>query len=241
MNPAPKHLLLISMLFLTGHCVSFGATISWNSSFESTLIDSAGNPLDQSFSFEMGTFGSFVPTSANRSDWATNWKVFDKAYLDDANGWNWQDSFFTRSVTHETDGTSSSPFANPPITLSPNVFSQDEVVYLWVYNSQTLAEGSEWALVTDGLSGLNTLNRWLIPDPSESSAISYEWHLDDAREVILGGANNVQGDGQFSANPITFNLQTAAVPEPTSALLILSALGWLGLQGRRRAPQKAIL
>jgi hypothetical protein len=236
MNSTPKRLLLLSILIVSGQSVSDGATISWNSNFDSVLIDSAGNPLDQSFSFEVGTFGAFAPTSANMSDWASNWKVFDKAYLDDPNGWNWENSFFTRTVTHEVDGTSSSPFANPPNTLSPNVFSQNEIVYLWVYNTMILAEGAEWALLTDGLSGDNTYSRWLIPDPSESSS-SYEWHLDDAREVVLGGANNVQGDGQFSANPSVFNLQTAAVPEPTSALLVLSALGWLGWPRRCRAPQ----
>jgi hypothetical protein len=238
MNSTPIKLLLLAILFVTRPSVSDGASISWNSNFQSVLIDSAGNPLEQSFSFEMGTFGGFAPTYANMSDWASNWKVFDKAYLDDPNGWNWENSFFTRSVTHEADGTSSSPFANPPNTLSPNVFSQNETVYLWVYNTKTLAEGAEWALVTDGLSGDNTYGRWLIPDPSESSA-SYEWHLDDARELVVGGANNVRGAGQFSANPSIFSLQTAAVPEPTSALLVLSALGWLGWPGRRRASQNA--
>jgi len=234
MKLAPKEFLLVVMLSLAGHCSAIGATISWNSSFDSILIDSAGNALDHSFSFEMGTFGSFVPTSENMSDWGSNWKVFDKAYLDDANGWNWEDRFFTRSVVHNSDGTSSSPFANPPFTLSPHVFAENEVVYLWVYNSKDHVSGSEWALVTDGLGGLNSYDRWLMPDPSESSSISYEWHLDDAGEVILGGANNVQGDGSFTANLSTFNLQTSAVPEPTSALLLLGALAWLGWQSQRR-------
>lgn len=229
-----KRFLFLAILGLALPCHSFGATINWNSEFDSTLIDSSGNLLDETFSFEVGTFGSFVPTADNMSDWESNWKVFDKAYLDDPNGWNSELRFFTRSVTHMIDGSSSSDFANPPHTTSPNLFAEGEVVYLWAYNSKSVQAGSEWALVTDGTAGMNTRDRWLIPDPNESSSINYEWHLDDANVVVFGGANDVQGAGQFSANPGSFHLQTAAVPEPNAALLVMGALGMLVWSTSRR-------
>lgn len=201
------------------------STVFWGSNFNDLLFDSSGNPLDSSYSFEIGTFGAFVPTYQNVDQWAANWKVIDRAFDatpwdlndPDSEGWNSTEQFFVGTVTHNTDGTSDSPDANPS-----DVFAQNEVVYLWAYNSKSIVPTSEWALVTDGSSSGDLADDWLVPDPSDTLS-SFNWQLTDANDAVIGGANGVQGPGTYSANPGSFSLQTAVVPEPGSAFLLIAA------------------
>lgn len=195
------------------------STVFWDSAFNDLLFDSNGNPLDTSFSFEIGTFGSFVPTYGNVDQWAANWKVMDRAYDPDVNGWNATEQFFVGTVDHQIDGTSSSLDANPG-----DIFAQDEIVYLWVYNSKSIVPSSEWALVTDGTSVGDSLDGadWVIPDPADTGG-SYNWHLSDANTAVIGGANDDRGPGAYNATPLDFSLQTAVVPEPGSAFLLFAA------------------
>jgi hypothetical protein len=207
------------------------ASIAWGSSFESTLINSAGTPLDASFSFELGSFGSFVPTMLNINDWSNHWKVFDRAFESDANGWGWEEDqrFFVGFATHESNGTSSSAQATPAA-----VFNEGERMYLWVYNSKDLVETSEWALITDFSANVTGGADWLFPDPSISSSVTFDIQLSDADTAIIGGVNDLRGAGDFSGGPTEFHLQTATlpIPEPSSALLLV--LSSLLLTNRRR-------
>lgn len=195
------------------------STVFWGSAFQDNLFDSKGSALDSSYSFEIGSFvAGFDPTTRHVSEWQANWKVFDRAYDPDANGWNSSFQFFVATVDHNADGTSSSPDASPL-----DVFTQGAVAYLWAYNSKSIVPGSEWALVTDGS---NTPNQWRFPNPADTAG-SYNWDLATANTAVFGGANGVRGDGTFSATPAVFSLQTAVVPEPGSALLLFVALaGW---------------
>ena len=194
------------------------ATITWGSQFNDVLLNSDGQNLDATFSFEIGTFEALIPTASNMGEWAAAWKVFDRAYQDDANGWNWVERFFTGNAIHQADGSSSSVHAQ-----SGQVFQAGEVVYLWVYNSKNIESGTEWALVSNGLAGGSTFDDWIMPDPLESVSTTYEWALVDANEVVVGGANGMRGAGEFSATPANFSIQTAAVPEPGSMLLLAGA------------------
>ncbi|MDZ4405379.1 PEP-CTERM sorting domain-containing protein [Prosthecobacter sp.] len=203
--------LVLALAWMHG---AHASTIFWGSQFNDLLFDSNGQPLDTSYSFEIGSFGSFVPTYQNVDQWEANWKVFDRAFDPDANGWNAAEQFFVGTVNHNLAGGSDSPDANPA-----DVFAQDEVAYLWVYNSKSIVPSSEWALVTDGS---NTANIWRFPDPADDSG-SYNWDLITADTPIIGGVNDMQGDGTFSVNPGTFSLQTAVVPEPGSAFLLFAA------------------
>lgn len=193
------------------------STVFWGSNFNDNLFDSTGAPLDTTYSFEIGSFGSFTPTYQNVDQWVANWKVFDRAFDPDANGWNAVDQFFVATVDHTLSGGSSSLDANPS-----DVFTQGETAYLWVYNSKTILPTSEWALVTDGISTGDTGDDWIFPDPANVLG-SFNWNLSDANSAIVGGANGVQGAGTFSTTPGVFSLQTAVVPEPGSALLLLAA------------------
>lgn len=218
--------LRTGFLVLAMMCTSAqSSTIFWGSQFQDDLYDSNGQPLNGSYSFEIGTFGAFVPTYQNISQWAANWKVIDRAFdptpLDpndgDPEGWNVIDQFFVGTVGHDTSGFSDSPDANPT-----DVFAENEKVYLWAYNSKDIVPSSEWALITDSNLVGNLSNAWLVPDPADTSG-SYDWQLADADEAVIGGVNGVQGSGGFAVTPPSFSLQTAVVPEPGSALLIFAA------------------
>ena len=193
-----------------------GSTIFWGSQFQDDLYDSNGNALDGTYSFEIGTFGAFVPTIHNIALWATNWKVIDRAFdptpLDpndgDPEGWNVNDQFFVGTVGHDTSGFSDSPDANPT-----DVFAENEKVYLWAYNSKDIVPSSEWALLTDS---------------------DFDWQLADADDAVIGGVNDVQVAGEFNATPPTFSLQTAVVPEPGSAFLLFAAFAAHFVRRNRR-------
>jgi hypothetical protein len=220
------------LLALAWMCGSASAsTVFWYSAFNDLLYDSNGQPLNGTYSFEIGTFGAFVPTYQNVDQWEANWKVFDRTFdptpLDpndgDPEGWNVLDQFFTATVGFtETPanpllGTSDSTDANPSHT-----FAMNEQVYLWAYNSKLIVPTSEWALVTDlDLLG-NVGSPWLIPDPTDALG-TYDWQLADADAAIIGGVNGIQSDGGFNATPPAFSLQTAVVPEPGSIILLLAA------------------
>lgn len=221
---------LALILALAWMCGTAGAsTLFWGSPFPGgtpLLVDSNGQPLDGSYSFEIGSFGAFVPTYQNVDQWVANWKVFDRAYdptpadpFDgDPEGWNTEFGFFAGTVDHNAAGGSDSPDANPL-----DVFAQGEKIYLWAYNSKDIVPSSEWALVTDSNLVGNNGDAWIFPDPLDPPGTSYDLQLDDADEAVIGGVNGVQGPGEYSTTPPSFSLQTAVVPEPGSALLLFAA------------------
>ncbi len=213
-----KHLCLVLLTVLGLHGGASASTLFWGSEFNDLLYNSSGQTLDTTYSFELGTFGGFIPTYQNIDQWVANWKVIDRAYDPDVNGWNATDQFFLGVVEHNTTGNSESPDANPS-----DVFVQGEKIYLWAYNSKTLEATSEWALVTDNTLAGNTGNQWVVPDPLDPPGTTYDLRLSDADASIIGGVNSVQGNGGFTANPGVFSLQMAVVPEPGSALLIGAA------------------
>lgn len=230
-------LALISAMAAASPSNALAAEVIWGSIFEDTLLNSTAsvdnpNPqstqqLDTTFSFEIGTFGGFIPTYANISDWAANWKVFDLSFAPDSNGWDTANQNFFGFAQLDTSGNSTSPDANPA-----NVFLQGERIYLWIYNSKDIVPTSEWALVTDGTLGNIGSANWVIPDPADTSG-SYELYLSEANEAVIGGVNGVRGAGGYTyanapnvTNPNTttpFTIQTAVVPEPGSLLLLCSA------------------
>jgi hypothetical protein len=77
----------------------------------------------------------------------------------------------------------------------------------------------------------------VIPTPDAGNPNSLDWDLLEANTAVIGQVNGAFGAGSFTpiVNPgggVAW-LQTAAVPEPGSALMVLIAsAGWLR---RRRA------
>ncbi|MFN0077632.1 MAG: PEP-CTERM sorting domain-containing protein [Prosthecobacter sp.] len=227
-----KLLYLILTLSLTASSLVSARTINWGSAVSSSLYDSTGAALDDSYSFELGTFGSFVPTEFNMTDWLTNWKAFDRATAPAANGWNSGVGYFTSSATLLTDGTSSEVGT---WSLPSHLFAANEQGFIWAYNTQTLAPfTTEWALFTNGFDG-NAADDWLFPSTSDQTGLPLDWRLTEATFTPFGAINDTQGPGDYSVNPGTLDLQThiTPIPEPGSALLV-ALTGGLTLLRRRR-------
>ncbi|MES2595907.1 MAG: PEP-CTERM sorting domain-containing protein [Verrucomicrobiota bacterium] len=210
---------------------ALGTSISWLDAEGDVLVNPTGTALDSSFIFEIGTFGSFVPTDANLDQWAANWKVFDRAVAGD--GWNPALGYFTSNAQLSetvTPGVGQSSF-------SAETFQSGEVAYLWVYNALDLEPTSQWALVRDSTNNGALSPSWLMPTADDNAFDSIDWDLLQADQAILGMVNGVQGGGDYTpiSNPgggVAW-LQLAAVPEPGSCLL-LGVAGLLGLWRRRR-------
>ncbi len=221
-----------ALLLLAASPPAISSTIYWGSAVNDRLYDSYGNPLDDSFIFELGTFGDFVPTDDNLDFWLENWKVLDRvSYVD--GGWDPDTGFFSSSFSLLHDGTSSNT------GVGSFVFSPGEQAYIWAYNSQTLnLETSEWALITNNSTDGNSDDDWIIPAlPLECGCgggdESLEWRLSTATQPDFGGINDAYGPGNVSDSPSSFTLQTAILPEPGGVLLLLSAASFLGLRRRR--------
>lgn len=219
-------------------------TINWGTYFDpfrttSLLFDSDGNPLDDTYVFELGTFGSFIPTESNLSDWSANWKVFDRVKLGD--GWISSSGTIGHNATLEEDFTTS----NAALSQT-TVFTPGEQAFIWAYQdasgspspSPIFSPDFEWALLTDN-DGLNG-DDWLMPSPSGHLALSLDWRIEDATFSPFGGLLDTQYDGDYSSTPGAFILQTHTnpVPEPGTALL-LALPAALGLRRRRAALRAA--
>lgn len=211
--------LLFAALLLASPAVK-GSGVGWgNAPFDSlSLYDSTGALLDDTYIFELGTFGSFVPLISNLDQWQANWKLLDLAQAPDSSGWNSAAQYFTSSFTFETDGTVQG-------LAGSSIFTTGEQAYLWVRS------GDEWALVTDNVAGVGPDNIWQLPNPADSLGQPLTWNLNSATTAIIGGVNGTQGAGEYSVDPgASMRLQTHVVPEPGSAFLILLA----GLLARLR-------
>jgi hypothetical protein len=212
-------LLILTLLCLAASPCAHARTIAWGSELDSILVDSNGVTLDASHTFELGTFGTFVPTSINIDLWLTNWKAFDRATV--PIGFNPSEGWVSSAATLEADMTSSRS------DLPQHTFTVGEQAYIMVYDSLALSDpATELALITDA--------SWLMPTSDTHSPDTRDWRINAAGTAVFGGLNNIQGPGQYGVNPNAFVLQThnspSPIPEPGSALLLTS----LGLMFRRR-------
>jgi len=214
-------LLLGLLLVVSVPAPAVARTIDWGNAVGDSLVSSTGAALDNGFTFELGSFGTFIPTQFNLEDWAANWKVFDRAQT--PNDWNSALGFFNSTATLEEGGVSSEA---PP--LSPFIFEEDEQAYIWVYNTQTMAFGyTEWALLTDA-------DGWTFPAPGGKTDLPLEWRVSTADTLIYGGLQGVQGPGGYTADPLGYEIQThSVVPEPSGLMLVFAA-GALRVLRRRR-------
>ncbi len=228
-RPNLKALAIAASLLLGTAVSSHARTITWGSAVEDTLLYSAGGSLGDDVVFQLGSFGTgFVPDTSNMSQWAPNWKVFDQAIAPSSSGWNSADGFVSSTATVNSDGTSSN-------SLSPFTFAEGEQAYIWAYKvDKTLANGGEWALITNDSSDGNSLDDWLFPAHADQTTLPLEWRLSNATVVVFGGLNDVQGAGDHNSNPTVFDLQLhSIVPEPGSAVLLGVAAIGIGLRRRR--------
>ena len=214
-----SHPVVLSVLLSAGLGIipAVGQTINWSSLTNSTIVESAGSPLDPSpgsYLFTLGTFDAgFDPLVSNTAEWGTRWHELDTAdysYNPDDLG------YFTSTVSLQTI----------PEAAYVSLF-EGKTAYVWVYNSTK----TEQFLSTAG-------SFWTLPDYDPSCCSNGEvitWSLSDFGIVapVTCSQNNVAGGGEISS-PGSYDLQTALVPEGSvsSFLLLLT----LAASTRRRRP-----
>ncbi|MBE7493781.1 MAG: hypothetical protein HS117_02430 [Verrucomicrobiaceae bacterium] len=217
---------LICLLLAVVATTSHARTVSWRSDIFDTLLDSSGAMLDDTFTFELGAFDTgFTPTALNFDQWSLHWHAFGRATYESINGNGWEPSlqYFTKDTTVLAGQFSSE---SPP--LASHAFTAGTDAWLWVYDTQAVTPASEWALVRG--------STWTFPASDLLNLTPVTWELNSADISLWGGANDLRGAGEFSSLPLTFDLQTAVVPEPAGALLVVAALC---LSRRRREAEAA--
>jgi hypothetical protein len=190
-------------------------TLNWGSVAFSDLYDSEGDPLDSSYVFELGAFDmGFTPTTENTGDWFANWRVFDTANYNSANG------VFT--------GTEQ-------VNQVSNYESMFEGLdaYIWVRNGSTPSPETEWFLARKSTGP----DAWVFPDLDPGCCPNGEvtqWSMSHlgAETPVWGNQGGNLGGGEYSVTG-TFDLQTHVVPEPASSLMALIASAVAAFRRRR--------
>jgi hypothetical protein len=204
--------LAMAMMVIAGN--AYGQKINWGNAAGDVNIDSHGDPLSATFSFQLGTFVDsaggnpllqFNPNESNTDVWGANWVPLDTATYNQAAPPNEAQGFFSDSWI--------------PADSTYEGFQ----AYIWIYNNQAGDASSEWALFTD----LGGPNAWLIPASTGSQQnFPTQWRVSTAVDLIFGGLNSVDGPGGTDAGtPSTFAIQTNTVPEPQTPLLVALVLG----------------
>ena len=183
------------------------ATIQWGGEVWGDDFQSDGvTRLDDSFTFELGTFATgFEPTFANYDDWATNWESLDSVQ------YSAQNMYFTGEVEFiDTDPVAAD------VQFNGQTFAPGDRAYIWGYNAQTSAVNTEATLISDA-------STWVLPDPSTSQTTTpLSLRVSNATTPTVGDLpEGEDGEGGYTNPPGEFDLQTASVPEPRSAVLAL--------------------
>jgi len=202
---------LIALCFVFGVPVAQSQTLDWGSLSGSTIVNSTGSPLDNTYLFQLGTFDvGFTPTVTNHGQWPAKWHVFDTAAY------------------------SYDPLAGAYFTGSQNIqevpaygtLFEGLKAYLWIHDA------------SDTQNLLASASTWTFPvqDPSccPTGAVT-DWSVSNfgTSAPIMGGQDGHDGGGIFNSSAGPYDLQTAVVPEPASSLLALFASGMLLLRRRR--------
>lgn len=209
-----KNILIALSLIATA---APAATIQWGGSVWGTDLQSDGvTPLTSAFDFEIGTWAEgFVPSDSNYVDWSANWEPIATT------SYNATNMFFAGETQFLDENTSL-----PDIQFNGNTYIAGDQVYLWGYNTKTVAPGSEWTLVTNGVD-------WTVPSASPSqSSLPVSFRVSNADSPMIGDLPTTEnGGGEYTPPVVAFEIQTAAVPEPGAGIL---AVFGLALIFRRR-------
>jgi hypothetical protein len=204
-------------------------TVSWSSELFSDFRDSFGNPLDETFTIQLGFFENvlgqaFVPAPNNVTDWTQQWRVFDQASLNLGLG------YFTSEARVNEDGMSSSGFADLGLNF------EGQQAFIWIRKGDDPVPGSEWFLA--GASS------WVFPEGSDEccdTTLPLQWSITDLTPEgggsvtpVWGGQTGTKGSGFYATTDPGYTLQTFTfVPEPSAFLLTMT--GSLLLLRRKRA------
>ncbi len=160
-------------LWLASAALGHAQTIQWGSPVWSKLLDNSVTETalaSGSYAFELGTFGSFVPTDDNIVNWAANWKPFDTATYREAKGY-----FGSSAIMDPLTGLSSNSIGGQTNFAGQSAF-------LWVRNTA----GANGAFSTAGQYVLARNASWTFPvlNPSPGSGcceneLPLQWSVSD--------------------------------------------------------------
>ena len=218
-------LLAVVGIWLAGNATD-AQTINWGSVMRSDLVDSDGQTLGDSYTFELGAFvPDFMPSETNIDDWVSHWRTFDRAEyngieqpVDDG-----YYGYFTGAVQMTEGGHSSSPYADLGLNF------QDLDAYIWIRNRTNPQPGTEWFLAR--------ATSWAFPTYDCCATDPLKWSVSNltlSDVPLYGKQGTTQGLGVFT-DATGHTLQTYTfIPEPSSAML-LALTGTLMVLRRRRA------
>ena len=205
---------LVCLIFVLAAATAHSQTLNWASLTGSEIVDSHGNPLDNTYVFELGAFtDGFVPDETNVGSWETQWHVFDTAAYSYTPG---QLGYFTGTQDVQSVPAYSSLF-------------EGLKAYIWIRNDTE----------TEHFLASTSNDAWRFPLLVPGCCPNGEgptWSVSDLNtdNPIWGGQLGNEGFGDhFVSGP--YDIQTYVVPETSSSLLTLIGLGFAIARRRRSA------
>lgn len=213
--------LFLSLLALCVH-LHGAATINFTSQQPLEDKKSDGTAMDSTFSFQLGAFnGGFTPTNMNQAQWLANWNPANlidgsnKPIVGNAVAYN-DSEIFPGSGLY-----ANSYEGKAQLDSNTGAFGVGAQGYIWGYTQRGDGQTGEWILLTN--------NNWAFPaaTPAPGGTPANEFWLttDPGTSAIVGNLNPSSG----------VELQSALIPEPSSALLLLSSLAAFALRRRRHS------
>lgn len=239
-------LLIIFSLF----CATLDAqpTITWNSSPNSTNLQSNGSAMDSGFRFELGVFtDTFHPTGDNVANWAASWNSAERTQ------YNSVSNTFNASTVPATN--------QAPFTIN-------KPVYIWGFRGDAL--NGEWILframswtwpdafpstptrplqwhTAEATAILGSINSNKVPFLMKSAAVTQamppstswtQWQQENLRDVAANGPND-DPDQDSAANLIEFAfgsspLESGSIPGSTLSRVAVGGQTYLQLRVPRR-------
>jgi hypothetical protein len=204
-------------------------SIEWGSEAFGTGLTSTGGSVT-GFTFELGTFGSFIPDESNLPLWRDSWKLLDST------SYNPTTKVFTDTATLVYDlGSSTWSPSSADVTPPSNQFAEGEQVYIWVYNNTNMDATTEWGVYTRKNSTDPLNPDWVLPTgPGSQTALPQFMFTPDVNNTPFGGTPTSTGLGEFTPPSSSFSFQTHSfIPEPSSIFLLGIACS-MGLVRRRK-------
>lgn len=212
-------------LTMVGMKVYAEVSINFSSTAYGINQKSNGAPLDNSFTFELGTFDNdFVPTAANIDSWESNW-----VRVSDASGAPLSNSSTTYGTINSFLGDYDGFASTVDLDHNNSPFEVGQQGYVWGYDRLTPGE-NEWVLFTND----SLADGWTFPVGTGDLSFAETWDVASANNAILGDINFIDDkNAEISLETAGVNVGAPPVPEPSTALILGAGVAFLGLRRKR--------